>query len=75
MKFKEIIDFIKKEQKYFIDSEEVDIETYLSKLEKYKKEKIYRADWKFIRKRLKSERRLSHIYYCSIINVYISYGG
>ena len=44
MKFKEIIDFIKKEQKYFIDSEEVDIETYLSKLEKYKKEKIYRAD-------------------------------
>ena len=39
MKFKVKIDFIKKEKKYFIDSEEVDIETYLSKLEKYKKEK------------------------------------
>lgn len=42
MKFKVIIDFIKKEKKYFIDSREVDIETYLSKLEKYKKEKYIR---------------------------------
>lgn len=65
MKFKVIIDFIKKEQKYFIDSREVDIETYLSKLEKYKKEKYIRQTESLYEKDIK--RNVDYHIYTTVV--------
>lgn len=65
MKFKVIINFIKKEQKYFIDSREVDIETYLSKLEKYKKEKYIRQTESLYEKDIK--RNVDYHIYTTVV--------
>ena len=65
MKFKVIINFIKKEQKYFIDSREVDIETYLSKLEKYKKEKYIRQTESLYEKDLR--RNVDYHIYTTVV--------
>lgn len=65
MKFKVIIDFIKKERKYFIDSREVDIETYLSKLEKYKKEKYIRQTESLYEKDIK--RNVDYHIYTTVV--------
>lgn len=65
MKFKVIIDFIKKEQKYFIDSREVDIVTYLSKLEKYKKEKYIRQTESLYEKDIK--RNVDYHIYTTVV--------
>lgn len=65
MKFKVIIDFIKKEKKYFIDSKEVDIETYLFKLEKYKKEKYIRQTESLYEKDIK--RNVDYHIYTTVV--------
>ena len=65
MKLKVIIDFIKKETKYFIDNREVNIETYLLKLEKYKKENYIRWSESLYEKDLR--RNVDYRIYTTVI--------